>query len=157
MAETDGEKHNTITPIARRRGALYELDLVLRNNITTEEHPLGVYHPHAELHHIKKENIGLIEVMGLAVLPARLKQELSDLGKAIVEERDIAGDAVLGKHERWVQELREKYSATITRENVDEILRTETGIVFSKVLEHAGVYKRTESGKAAFLRFVSAL
>ena len=157
FAETDGEKHNTITPIARRRGALYELDLVLRNNITTEEHPLGVYHPHAELHHIKKENIGLIEVMGLAVLPARLKQELSDLGKAIVEERDIAGDAVLGKHERWVQELREKYSATITRENVDEILRTETGIVFSKVLEHAGVYKRTESGKAAFLRFVSAL
>ncbi|MCR5725206.1 MAG: UDP-glucose--hexose-1-phosphate uridylyltransferase [Treponema sp.] len=157
FAETDGEKHNTITPIARRRGSCYELDLVLRNNITTEEHPLGVYHPHAELHHIKKENIGLIEVMGLAVLPARLKQELADLGKAIVEERDISADEVLSKHEPWVKEIREKYSCCITSENVDEILRTETGIVFSKVLEHAGVYKRDEKGRAAFLRFVNGL
>ena len=157
FAETDGAKHNTITPIARRRGERYELDLVLRNNITTAEHPLGVYHPHAELHHIKKENIGLIEVMGLAVLPARLKAELSDLGKAIVSGRDIAGDEVLGKHAPWVAEIKDKYSSGLTAENVDEILRTETGIVFSKVLEHAGVYKRDEAGKAAFLRFTATL
>lgn len=157
FAETDGEKHNTITPIARRRGDLFELDLVLRNNITTEEHPLGVYHPHAELHHIKKENIGLIEVMGLAVLPARLKDELSDLAKAVVSETDISGDEKLGKHADWVNEIREKYSYGITSENVDDILKTETGIVFSKVLEHAGVYKRTETGKAAFLRFINSL
>lgn len=157
FAESDGKKHNTITPIARRRGSRYELDLVLRNNITTEEHPLGVYHPHAELHHIKKENIGLIEVMGLAVLPARLKAELSDLGKAIVAGRDISADETLSKHASWVDEIKAKYSACITSENVDDILRTETGIVFSKVLEHAGVYKRTDDGKAAFLRFVATL
>ena len=161
LAESDGEPHNTITPIARRRAtpageSRYELDLVLRNNITTAEHPFGVYHPHAELHHIKKENIGLIEVMGLAVLPARLKAELADLGAAIVSGADIAADETLAKHARWVQEVRAKHS-DITAANVDDILRAETGIVFSKVLEHAGVYKRDADGKAAFLRFVAAL
>ena len=157
FAETDGKKHNTITPIARRRGDSYELDLVLRNNITTAEHPLGVFHPHAELHHIKKENIGLIEVMGLAVLPARLKTELADLGAAIVAGRSVACDEVLSKHAPWAEEIKAKYGATITKENVDDILRTETGIVFSKVLEHAGVYKRDQAGKAAFLRFTATL
>ena len=156
FAETDGEKHNTITPIARRRGEKYELDLVLRNNITTAEHPLGVYHPHAELHHIKKENIGLIEVMGLAVLPSRLKAELSDLAGAIIAGRDISGDAVLSKHAPWVKEILGKYS-DITKDSVDEILRTETGLVFARVLEDAGVYKCTESGRQAFGRFIDSL
>ena len=156
FAETDGEKHNTITPIARRRGEAYELDLVLRNNITTKEHPLGMYHPHAELHHIKKENIGLIEVMGLAVLPARLKNELADLGKALVAGADIRADETLSKHADWADEVRAKHPE-LNAETVDDILRTETGIVFSKVLEHAGVYKRTDAGKAAFLRFVERL
>ena len=149
FAHTDAP-HNTITPIARRRGTDYELDLVLRNNITTEEHPLGVYHPHAELHHIKKENIGLIEVMGLAVLPARLKQELADLETAILEDRPLTGD--LEKHGPWVEELKRKY--TFTKENITGILREEVGHVFAQVLEHAGVYKRDAAGRAAFLRFV---
>ena len=149
FAHTDAP-HNTITPIARRRGTDYELDLVLRNNITTEEHPLGVYHPHAELHHIKKENIGLIEVMGLAVLPARLKQELADLETAILEDRPLTGD--LEKHGPWVEELKRKY--TFTKENITGILREEVGHVFARVLEHAGVYKRDKAGRAAFLRFV---
>ena len=152
FAETDGEPHNTITPIARRRGSDYELDLVLRNNITTAEHPLGVYHPHAELHHIKKENIGLIEVMGLAVLPARLKGELARLGELLVSGGNVAADPELAKHAPWAEELREKY--TFTPENVDQILRDEVGKVFAQVLEHAGVYKRNEAGQAAFLRFV---
>ena len=152
FAHTDAP-HNTITPIARRRGELYELDLVLRNNITTEEHPLGVYHPHAELHHIKKENIGLIEVMGLAVLPARLKKELADLETAILENRPLTGD--LEKHGTWVEELKQKY--TFTKENVTGILREEVGHVFAQVLEHAGVYKRDAAGRAAFLRFVAAV
>ncbi|MGN0979152.1 MAG: UDP-glucose--hexose-1-phosphate uridylyltransferase [Candidatus Avoscillospira sp.] len=151
FAETDGTPHNTITPIARRRGELYELDLVLRNNITTEEHPLGVYHPHAELHHIKKENIGLIEVMGLAVLPARLKGELAALETAILEDRPLTGD--LEKHGPWVEELKKKH--TFTKENVTAILREEVGLVFSRVLEHAGVYKRDAAGREAFLRFVA--
>jgi UDPglucose--hexose-1-phosphate uridylyltransferase len=155
-AETDGEPHNTITPIARKRGDLFELDLVLRNNITTEEHPLGVYHPHAELHHIKKENIGLIEVMGLAVLPARLKGELEHLKAAMVEGRDISDDEELGKHAPWVLELKEKYD-DFTKENIDEIIQNEVGLVFSKVLEHAGVYKRTEEGQAAFARFIKSV
>ena len=154
-AETDGEPHNTITPIARKRGDLYEMDLVLRNNITTAEHPLGVYHPHAELHHIKKENIGLIEVMGLAVLPARLKGELEGLCKAIVAGADLRKDEILEKHADWVDELKEKY--TFTAENVEEILKKEIGIVFMKVLEHAGVYKCTEEGRAAFMRFIKSL
>ncbi|HIW93966.1 MAG TPA: UDP-glucose--hexose-1-phosphate uridylyltransferase, partial [Candidatus Flavonifractor merdipullorum] len=152
FAETDGTPHNTITPIARRRGDDYELDLVLRNNITTEEHPLGVFHPHAELHHIKKENIGLIEVMGLAVLPARLKGELADLAKALVEGADLEADEVLSKHAPWANELKTRY--TFTADNALDILQKEVGIVFAKVLEHAGVYKRTPEGRAAFLRFL---
>lgn len=154
FAETDGEPHNTITPIARMRGSLYELDLVLRNNITTEEHPLGVYHPHAELHHIKKENIGLIEVMGLAVLPARLKSELEHLEEAILTGRDLKSDESLAKHEDWVKELKQKYDS-FTKENVGQILQKEVGIVFMKVLEHAGVYKCTPEGREAFGRFVA--
>lgn len=160
LAETDGEAHNTITPIARMRGPDFEFDLVLRNNITTEEHPLGVYHPHARLHHIKKENIGLIEVMGLAVLPARLKQELSDLEKAILEDRDISSDESLSKHADWVKEIKEKYRAAgtgFTAENIGQILRDEVGLVFSQVLEDAGVYKRSEEGKRAFRRFTASL
>lgn len=153
FAETNGEKHNTITPIARRRGPCYEIDLVLRNNITTEEHPLGVFHPHAELHHIKKENIGLIEVMGLAVLPSRLKTELNGLANAILNHTDIASDPALAKHAAWVQEFLPKYQS-ITTENIADILQTETGLVFEKVLEHAGVYKRTPEGREAFLRFI---
>ena len=150
FAETDGVPHSTITPIARRRGSDYELDLVLRNNITTEEHPLGVYHPHAELHHIKKENIGLIEVMGLAVLPARLKGELAALEEAILAGSPLDGD--LEKHAAWVEELKTRY--TFTAENTTAILREEVGQVFAKVLEHAGVYARTPEGQAAFQRFV---
>ena len=152
FAETDGEPHNTITPIARRRGTDYELDLVLRNNIITEEHPLGVYHPHAELHHIKKENIGLIEVMGLAVLPSRLKGELAALEEAILAGADIGADPVLSKHAPWVEELKTRH--TFTKENTAAILQEEVGKVFCKVLEHAGVYKRTEAGREALLRFV---
>ena len=155
FAETDGEPHNTITPIARKNGEKYELDLVLRNNITTEEHPLGVYHPHAEKHHIKKENIGLIEVMGLAVLPARLSRELADLKEAILEDRDIRADEVLSKHADWVDELKKQY--TFTAENTEEILKKEVGAVFAAVLEDAGVYKRTADGKAAFLRFIDSV
>ena len=151
-AETNGERHNTITPIARMRDGLYELDLVLRNNITTEEHPMGVYHPHAELHHIKKENIGLIEVMGLAVLPARLKGELARLGEVLAAGGDPAADAELAKHADWAAELQEKY--TFTSENVDGILRDEVGHVFARVLEHAGVFKCDQRGREAFLRFV---
>ena len=148
----DGEPHNTITPIARRRGEDYELDLVLRCNITTQEHPLGVFHPHADKHHIKKENIGLIEVMGLAVLPSRLKAELSDLAKAIVGGQDIAADETLAKHAPWVEELLQRYS--FTQENAMDIILQETGKVFAAVLEDAGVYKNTPAGKEAFLRFV---
>lgn len=152
FAQTDGEQHNTITPIARRRGSLYELDLVLRNNITTEEHPLGVYHPHAELHHIKKENIGLIEVMGLAVLPSRLKQELADLETAVSQGKDISKDEVLGKHADWINQIKTKHSVLD-----QQALQKETGIVFSKVLEDAGVYKKTPEGKLAFQRFIDSL
>ena len=151
-AETDGEPHNTITPIARKRGNDFELDLVLRNNITTKEHPLGVFHPHAELHHIKKENIGLIEVMGLAVLPARLKNEMADLSRAVLENRDIRNDATLSKHADWVDKIKNKYN-DINENNIDNILKDEIGLVFAKVLEHAGVYKRTPEGLAAFKKF----
>ena len=155
-AETDGEPHNTITPIARKRGDKFELDLVLRNNITTEEHPLGVYHPHANLHHIKKENIGLIEVMGLAVLPARLKDEMELLADAILAGADIRRDEVLEKHADWVEEFLPKYD-NVTRENVTDILHKEIGYVFMQVLEDAGVYKRTPEGQAAFDKFVECL
>ena len=152
IAFSDGQPHNTITPIARRRGEDYELDLVLRCNITTEEHPMGVFHPHADKHHIKKENIGLIEVMGLAVLPSRLKKELTDLAEAAAEGRDVSADEALQKHATWLEELREKYM--FTAENALDILLQETGKVFSAVLEDAGVYKNTCEGRAAFLRFV---
>ena len=151
----DGEPHNTITPIARRRGSLYELDLVLRCNITTEEHPLGVFHPHADKHHIKKENIGLIEVMGLAVLPSRLKSELTDLAEKIVSGADLRGDPIQSKHADWVEELKKRY--IFTEENAMATLMQETGRVFTQVLEDAGVYKRTPEGKDAFLRFVEAV
>ena len=155
-AETDGEPHNTITPIARRAGGKYELDLVLRNNITTEEFPLGVYHPHQDLHHIKKENIGLIEVMGLAVLPARLKDELALLGEYLAAGKDVASEESIAKHADWVKEFAPKYGR-ITAENVQEILKNEVGLVFEKVLEDAGVYKCTEEGRAAFERFLTSV
>ncbi|WP_294552254.1 UDP-glucose--hexose-1-phosphate uridylyltransferase [uncultured Pseudoflavonifractor sp.] len=152
FAETEGVPHNTITPIARMRDSRYELDLVLRNNITTEEHPLGVYHPHAELHHIKKENIGLIEVMGLAVLPARLKEELTAVADALVSGADLRADERTAKHADWAEGFRDSY--TITADNALDIVKQETGKVFATVLEHAGVYKRTDEGRAAFLRFL---
>ena len=155
-AFTDNTPHNTITPIARKRGEMYELDLVLRNNITTEEHPLGVYHPHAELHHIKKENIGLIEVMGLAVLPSRLKGELEQLASYICEGRDYRSDEVLAKHAAWA----DTFAPDLSGASFDEVLeriKEETGKVFAKVLEHAGVYKRNEEGYAAFDRFIESL
>ena len=155
FSETDGEPHNTITPIARMRDGKYELDLVLRNNITTDEHPLGVFHPHKELHHIKKENIGLIEVMGLAVLPARLKTELANLADALLSGADISADETLKKHADWVKKLREAY--TFTPDNVQEILQKEVGVVFAEVLEHAGVFKRNDSGRAAFKRFIASI
>ena len=156
FAETDGEPHNTITPIARKRGNLYELDLALRNNITTEKYPLGVFHPHEKLHHIKKENIGLIEVMGLAVLPARLKGEMESLAEAILSGRDIRGDATLEKHADWVEEFLPKYQ-NITAENIGGILEQEIGKVFCQVLEDAGVYKCTKEGREAFRRFIARL
>ena len=156
FAETDGEPHNTITPIARKRGDLYELDLVLRNNITTKEHPLGVYHPHAELHHIKKENIGLIEVMGLAVLPARLKEEMELLKEYILENKEITTNEKIEKHASWVAEFLPSYPQ-VNAENIDRILEEEVGKVFVKVLEDAGVYKYTEKGRQDFLRFLNTL
>lgn len=156
FAETDGEPHNTITPIARKIGDTFELDLTLRNNITTEEHPLGVYHPHAQYHHIKKENIGLIEVMGLAVLPARLKDELELLASYILEGRDPAENEMLEKHVDWVNEFLPKYR-DINEKNVMDILQEEVGQVFVKVLEDAGVYKCTPEGRAAFKKFLATL
>lgn len=156
FAETDGEPHNTITPIARKRDDKFELDLVLRNNITTKEHPLGVYHPHAKLHHIKKENIGLIEVMGLAVLPARLKGEMERLAEAILMGTDIRKDEELTKHADWVEEFLPNYQ-DVTRDTIGEILHKEIGNVFMEVLEDAGVYKRNEAGQAAFDRFLAVL
>ena len=156
FAETDGEAHNTITPIARKRGELFELDLALRNNITTEEHPLGVYHPHAYLHHIKKENIGLIEVMGLAVLPSRLKGEIEQLADYIVAGKDIRSNPELAKHADWVEEFSKNYPE-INNDNINEILQQEIGKVFCKVLECAGVYKCTPEGLEAFMRFIATL
>ena len=156
FAETDGEPHNTITPIARKVEDTYELDLVLRNNITTNEHPLGVYHPHAEKHNIKKENIGLIEVMGLAVLPARLKEEMELLAKYLVESKDIRANEKIEKHADWAEGFIGKYVA-ITSENVMEILEQEIGKVFVGVLEDAGVFKCTKEGREAFKKFVATL
>ena len=156
FAETDGEPHNTITPIARKRGDMYELDLALRNNITTPECPFGLYHPHNELHHIKKENIGLIEVMGLAVLPSRLKEEMEILSDYIVDGKDIRSNEKIEKHADWVDEFRPKYPV-ISAETVDAVLKEEIGIVFKKVLEDAGVFKRDAKGQAAFDRFTGTL
>ncbi len=150
------EPHNTITPIARKSGGFYELDLVLRNNVTTKEHPFGVYHPHAELHHIKKENIGLIEVMGLAVLPARLKEEREVLKEYMIQGKDMDSNEMTAKHKAWVDEFIPKYR-DITEEDIDNIIEHEIGLVFSKVLEQAGVYKRNEKGQEAFLKFVQYL
>lgn len=152
-ASTEGQPHNTITPIARMRNGMYELDLVLRNNITTDEFPLGVYHPHQDLHHIKKENIGLIEVMGLAVLPSRLKEELNLLTDYMVEGRDIRTNDMLDKHGDWVESFLGKYGK-ITRENANAILKTEVGLVFERVLEDAGVYKCNKEGREGFKRFL---
>lgn len=152
LAETGGEPHNTITPIARRRGEAYELDLVLRNNLTTPEHPLGLYHPHAELHHIKKENIGLIEVMGLAVLPARLKAELAAVADKLVRGEDLRDDPLTASHADWAEEFRNRYA--LTAGNALDVVYHEVGLVFAKVLEHAGVYARTPEGQEAFLRFL---
>ena len=156
FAETDGEPHNTITPIARRRGEDFELDLVLRNNITTEEHPLGVYHPHAHLHHIKKENIGLIEVMGLAVLPARLKGEMAELRDAILTGKDLYSTETLASHADWALKFMSKYDK-IDESNIDGIINEEIGLVFKEVLECAGVYKCTDEGGAAFRKFIDAV
>ncbi len=156
-AETDGEPHNTITPIASMANGEYVLDLVLRNNIVTHEHPLGVYHPHAELHHIKKENIGLIEVMGLAVLPSRLVEELHAVAAAILSGSDMASDEKTVSHEDWVKNTVIPNNPDINDENINDILKAEVGKVFVKVLEHAGVYKRTDEGKAAFDRFMAQL
>ncbi len=155
FAETEGEPHNTITPIARKRDGKFELDLVLRNNITSEEHPLGVYHPHAELHHIKKENIGLIEVMGLAVLPARLKEELALVAEKLAAGTDLRADERTAKHADWAETFAKQYD--INAENAFSIVQKEVGLVFAKVLEHAGVYKRTPEGTTAFLRFTASV
>ena len=155
IAFSDGQPHNTITPIARRRGEDLELDMVLRCNITTEEHPMGVFHPHADKHHIKKENIGLIEVMGLAVLPSRLKQELTDLAAAVIACKDVALDETLSK--QFSKDTAPTEIYTFTEENALDIILQETGKVFAAVLEDAGVYKNTPEGKAAFLKFVDSI
>ena len=156
FAETDGEPHNTITPIARKRGDYFELDLALRNNITTREHPLGLYHPHAHLHHIKKENIGLIEVMGLAVLPSRLKTEMELLADYIVNNKDIRSNEEISKHADWVEEFTPNYSH-IDDQNVNTILQAEIGKIFCQVLECAGVFKSTPEGMDAFNRFIKVI
>ncbi len=156
LAQTDGEPHNTITPIARKKGEVYELDLVLRNNRTTKERPDGLFHPNAKLHHIKKENIGLIEVMGLAILPGRLKDELSLLADCLLAGGDPNGDERIAKHADWAQELTEKYG-TWSKDSIDEILKKEVGLVFQQVLEDAGVYKCDAKGREAFLRFINGL
>ena len=154
-AETEGTPHNTITPIARMRNGHFELDLVLRNNITTEDCPLGYYHPHPEYHHIKKENIGLIEVMGLAVLPSRLKNEMAVLGKAMVNGEDISANETIASHKEWAEMIMQKYD--INEDNIDDILKKEIGIVFTSILGQCGVYSRDEEGKAGFLRFIESV
>ena len=154
-AETEGTPHNTITPIARMRNGQFELDLVLRNNITTEDCPLGYYHPHPEYHHIKKENIGLIEVMGLAVLTSRLKNEMAVLGKAMVNGEDISANETIASHKEWAEMIMQKYD--INEDNIDDILKNEIGIVFTSILGQCGVYSRDEEGKAGFLRFIESV
>ena len=157
FANTEGTPHNTITPVARRVGEFYELDLTLRNNITTKERPLGVYHPRNEYHHIKKENIGGIEVMGLAILPSRLKDELEALAEYILEGKDIRSSETLEKHADWVDEFLPRYEGVLNKENIMDVLKEETGKVFVKVLEDAGVFKCTEEGRTYFMRFVDSL
>lgn len=154
-AETDGEKHNTITPIARMRNGKFEFDLVLRNNITTDECPLGFYHPHPEYHHIKKENIGLIEVMGLAVLPSRLKNEMALLKDAMLQGKDISKIDAIASHKDWADMIMNKYD--ITADNCEEILQKEIGIVFTSILEQCGVYSRDEKGKKGFIKFIESV
>ena len=154
-AKTEGTPHNTITPIARMRNGQFELDLVLRNNITTKDCPLGYYHPHPEYHHIKKENIGLIEVMGLAVLPSRLKNEMAVLGKAMVNGEDISANETIASHKEWAEMIMQKYD--INEDNIDDILKKEIGIVFTSILGQCGVYSRDEEGKAGFLRFIESV
>ena len=157
LAETDGTPHNTVTPIARRKGRGYELDLVLRNNRTTDEYPLGIFHPHAEVHHIKKENIGLIEVMGLAVLPARLKSEMAELkAEWLKGTEDISGIDGLESHAAWYKEIRAKHPEA-DADSIDKVLQYEIGKVFETVLVHAGVFKRTPEGMAAFDRFMQVV
>lgn len=155
FAETNGEPHNTITPIARMKDGRFQLDLALRNNITTEEYPLGVYHPHSEYHNIKKENIGLIEVMGLAILPARLKTEMEKLAACLVEGSDYRADETLEKHADWADGFKDKYE--FTADNVMDILHKEIGVTFVHVLENAGVYKCTDEGREAFMKFCKRL
>ena len=155
FAETDGEPHNTITPIARFRDGAFELDLVLRNNIRTEECPDGYYHPHPEYHHIKKENIGLIEVMGLAVLPSRLKSEMRELSRAMLEGRDISADETLSKHAEWADMRKSKYD--INPDNLTGILKKEIGVVFAAILEQCGVFSRDETGRKQFIRFTDSV
>lgn len=157
LCRTNDEPHNTITPIARKRNGKYELDLVLRNNRTSDEYPLGIFHPHNEVHHIKKENIGLIEVMGLAVLPARLKEELKLLRDALINRvPDISDNEAISKHSDWYKYLLSQY-ATVTEDNAYEILQKEVGIKFSQVLDHAGVFKRNDKGMSAFDKFIATL
>ena len=157
FAETDGEPHNTITPIARMRDGKYQLDLVLRNNITTPEHPLGVFHPHAKLHHIKKENIGLIEVMGLAVLPSRLKKELFELADALVARTPVSQyPEELQKHAEWAEDILARHPE-LNGDTVHLILQDEVGHVFAQVLADAGVYKMDEAGRAGFVRFLASV
>ena len=156
FAETEGVPHNTITPIARRRGQDYEIDLCLRNNLTTDEHPMGLYHPHAQWHHIKKENIGLIEVMGLAVLPSRLQKELDLLEEYIADGGEIASNEQIAKHAEWAADFAPLLRGR-SRELVRTVLEEEVGRVFTHVLEDAGVFKRDDAGRAAFLRFIATL
>ena len=154
-SETNGEPHNTITPIARRCGEKYQLDLVLRNNRTSDEHPLGIFHPHAEHHNIKKENIGLIEVMGLAVLPSRLKDEIASMCDAIIDGKSFTDVPELEKHKAWFDSFKDNY--TLTRDNVEDVLKSEIGKTFVRVLTDAGVYKLTADGRTAFRRFVESV
>ncbi len=156
FAETGGEPHNTVTPIVRRRGKIFELDMVLRNNRTSDEHPLGIFHPHEEVHNIKKENIGLIEVMGLAVLPGRLKEELAILEEVLLKDNyieEIENNKTIEKHLNWAKEIKENYD-NLTSDSVKKVLHEEVGVAFSKVLEDAGVYKRDEEGQDAFMKFI---
>ena len=156
-AYTDDEPHNTISPVARRRGEYYEMDLALRNNITTEERPLGVYHPREEYFHIKKENIGIIEVMGLAILPSRLKKEIELIKEYVLDKKDIRTNDEIKKHADWTDMVLKNRGNEINKDSIDDILKEEIGHVFKKVLEDAGVFKNTQEGRKYFLRFIDSL